>query len=348
MQTAPLLLFAKPTLEPGTNLAASATQQDGAGAIFATLARDFGVESATDEVPSTDETDREWATQAQPLLLAHPALLPETPFIHVSWQGDASVGAAEDAGDRTAARYSPIGFEAVTFADANEFSPPLQASQTAAVAPAPLVEAASEEFQDDELASNRAFAEPPSAKASATIDGVDKPSAFGEAPIQSPAVAEQNSVAPEKADTASLPIASQKISTPSASTPPVLQNAAFTVVEVQRISPKTIEIRLDPPDLGPISIEIVREPNGDIRAIVTAERSETLTLARRHVETLARELSNIGEQQPQIEFRDDGAPRRDDAERRPQKHHYGTPEREAGAAFNTVLATLNGGVDIIA
>ena len=130
--------------------------------------------------------------------------------------------------------------------------------------------------------------------------------------------------------------------------PAASSHAMLTIVEIHRKSPATIEIRLDPPELGVLTVEIARDANGDIRAIVSAERGETLSLARRHVDILARELTEVGDQRAHIDFRDDGGQRRDDTERRPQRFQFASVDREANSAFNTTFAALSGGVDIIA
>jgi len=55
----------------------------------------------------------------------------------------------------------------------------------------------------------------------------------------------------------------------------------------------SVELRLDPPELGSVSIDIAME-DGGVRATVSAERPETLDLMRRHAEALQRELLAAG------------------------------------------------------
>ena len=54
-----------------------------------------------------------------------------------------------------------------------------------------------------------------------------------------------------------------------------------------------IELRLDPPELGRIAIDMLVDGT-TVSATLTAERPETLELLRRHVDALQRELSASG------------------------------------------------------
>lgn len=79
-----------------------------------------------------------------------------------------------------------------------------------------------------------------------------------------------------------------------------------------------LELRLDPPELGRVSIDLVLD-EGRITATVAAERPETLELMRRHADTLQRDLLAAGFGRADVGFSDRApqgqgfAPREDDA-----------------------------------
>jgi hypothetical protein len=64
-----------------------------------------------------------------------------------------------------------------------------------------------------------------------------------------------------------------------------------------------IELRLDPPELGRVSIDMTMDGN-TVSATVSAERPETLDLLRRHVDMLQRELGASGFGSADIGFAD--------------------------------------------
>jgi hypothetical protein len=73
-----------------------------------------------------------------------------------------------------------------------------------------------------------------------------------------------------------------------------------------------IELRLDPPELGRVSIDL-RLDDGAVTASVSAERPETLDLLRRHADALQRELSSAGFERATLAFGDRGDGREGDA-----------------------------------
>jgi hypothetical protein len=76
-----------------------------------------------------------------------------------------------------------------------------------------------------------------------------------------------------------------------------------------------VEIRLDPPELGRVQIQL-NPGDGGLQAVVLAERPETQDLLRRHAETLARDLNAAGYTNVSLDFAAGGeaAPRRDEPE----------------------------------
>lgn len=94
-----------------------------------------------------------------------------------------------------------------------------------------------------------------------------------------------------------------------------------------------IEIRLDPPELGRVHIHFSFDKGDNVTAVISSERSDTLSLLRRHSDELARELSNAGFANIQFEFSSSGG--RDDFTQQPQSgfgvedaaNHEATEER---------------------
>ncbi|MEO1042579.1 MAG: flagellar hook-length control protein FliK [Pseudomonadota bacterium] len=56
----------------------------------------------------------------------------------------------------------------------------------------------------------------------------------------------------------------------------------------------TIEVQLDPPELGRVLIELEVGRQGQVKAVISASESDTLDLMRRHGETLAGDLKDSG------------------------------------------------------
>lgn len=65
-----------------------------------------------------------------------------------------------------------------------------------------------------------------------------------------------------------------------------------------------LEVRLDPPHLGRLSIEFDLRPDAPIRAVVSAENSDTLSQLRRQSSDLLRELSAAGLEDVDLAFSD--------------------------------------------
>ncbi len=66
-----------------------------------------------------------------------------------------------------------------------------------------------------------------------------------------------------------------------------------------------IELRLDPPELGRVSIHFTAN-DGGLSAVVSADRADVAELMRRHSETLLRELQNAGYRSVSLEFGQSG------------------------------------------
>lgn len=69
------------------------------------------------------------------------------------------------------------------------------------------------------------------------------------------------------------------------------RDVAFAVAQAGDAN--RVEVRLDPPELGRVQIDI-RFDDGTAAASVSADRPETLELLRRHADALQRELTNAG------------------------------------------------------
>ncbi len=69
----------------------------------------------------------------------------------------------------------------------------------------------------------------------------------------------------------------------------------------------SIEIRLDPPELGRVMIDFEGRGGDIIRATVAAEAPDTLELMRRNIDILQRELEKSGLENIDLQFREHGA-----------------------------------------
>ena len=76
---------------------------------------------------------------------------------------------------------------------------------------------------------------------------------------------------------------------------------------IARLDDKILEVRLDPPDLGKISIEFSDLDSRGIRAMVSADLPGTLDFLRRHSDQLALELARHGFSGADLQFSDQPA-----------------------------------------
>lgn len=86
-----------------------------------------------------------------------------------------------------------------------------------------------------------------------------------------------------------------------------------------RLGEDVIEVRLDPPDLGKISIEFTDLGPHGIKAVISADLPGTLDLLRRHSEGLVQELARYGFSGADLQFSDRSG------------KEGATPERRQGA-----------------
>ena len=138
---------------------------------------------------------------------------------------------------------------------------------------------------------------------------------FGAAARTPFAVAEQPVIdVAQSIDKDSLPLiqtlsaANERASSPMAITPAPETAAKAGAQIVAAISSRgmdtTIEVRLDPPELGRVMIDFEGRGADIIRATVSAEAPETLDLMRRNIDLLQRELEKSGLQNIDLQFRE--------------------------------------------
>lgn len=109
----------------------------------------------------------------------------------------------------------------------------------------------------------------------------------------------------------------------------------------------TVEIRLDPPELGRVTISITQS-DSSLTATVSAEKAEIGDLLRRYSELLSRELSKSGFNGVSLEF--------SHHDRQPDNPPFGTDEakfaptspdqRDENSVIEMILHTQSGGLDI--
>ncbi len=84
--------------------------------------------------------------------------------------------------------------------------------------------------------------------------------------------------------------------------PEVVRHAAAQAVEILAKEPgKTVEIALNPEELGRVRLSLSTSESGMTVSIVS-ERPETLDLMRRHIDQLSQEFQRLGYQQASFEF----------------------------------------------
>jgi flagellar hook-length control protein FliK len=81
-----------------------------------------------------------------------------------------------------------------------------------------------------------------------------------------------------------------RLSAASSTDPP----QPFRISLFAKANEKDFELRLDPPDLGSVTLVFFEDDAGVQRATITSERSDTLDLLRRHSDVLQRELARAG------------------------------------------------------
>ncbi len=86
----------------------------------------------------------------------------------------------------------------------------------------------------------------------------------------------------------------------------------FRITLFAKANEKEFELRLDPPDLGSVTLVFFEDDAGMQRATITSDRSDTLDLLRRHSDVLQRELSRAGAGDVEFGFHQSKHDRRDD------------------------------------
>lgn len=126
--------------------------------------------------------------------------------------------------------------------------------------------------------------------------------------------------------------------------------AAFEVASITKRRDGVLELRLDPPDLGAVSIRFYEDDAGAQHASISAEQRETLDLLRRNADLLQRELQRNGAGEFILEFSDrprSGNP--SDGERKRPVFGLLDGEKASLRAFPPASMVIEvGGVDRIA
>jgi len=89
----------------------------------------------------------------------------------------------------------------------------------------------------------------------------------------------------------------------SAAATPAMAAQIVAAFRADRIG-NSVEVRLDPPELGRVRIEFAVETADAVKAVVTAERTETLDYLRRNAAHLTSELRSAGFGSIELEFAD--------------------------------------------
>lgn len=150
--------------------------------------------------------------------------------------------------------------------------------------------------------------------------------------------------APAAAETPALPLA-------AADAAPA-RTAPFELATITRRTDGGLEIRLDPPDLGAVSIQFFEDDAGALQASITTDRGETLDLLRRHSDFLQRELARQGAGDFTLSFsdrRDGGAQAQENGARDRRTFRFGeTPEALVSNLAPRALLQSADRIDLIA
>lgn len=125
-------------------------------------------------------------------------------------------------------------------------------------------------------------------------------------------------------------------------------DAARQVIAAIRTDAKgdTIEVRLDPPELGRVRIHFTMDRPDSVTAIVTTDRSDTLDTMRRHASDLAKELSRAGFANVELQFKSGGErSHSDDAPRSQFAGRIADEKAAEPANFIYARARLDGRLD---
>lgn len=123
--------------------------------------------------------------------------------------------------------------------------------------------------------------------------------------------------------------------------------ASLSIVDSVEAPDGSIELRLDPPDLGRVVIEIARDDQGAVRAVISAERAETLDFVRRHIDIFKDELSRHGLGDIAMSFDDRQRQGRDADQRSPKSMTHWSHFDEAG--FDGAMSIMaTGAFDVFA
>lgn len=116
---------------------------------------------------------------------------------------------------------------------------------------------------------------------------------------------------------------------------------------ITNTSKETVEIRLDPPELGRVVISINQNESG-ASVLVSSEKAEVAELLRRHSDLLSRELSKSGFSDATLEFSHQDR-RPDGAETNTARRQYSGGSAEASETdleIETTVRSISGGLDI--
>lgn len=106
-----------------------------------------------------------------------------------------------------------------------------------------------------------------------------------------------------------------------------LADRPFIVLSSSQSPDGSIELRLDPPELGSVRIELAAESDGIVKAVVYVERIETLDLVRRNIELFRSEAGHHGLKNLDFSFQSESEPQ---SWNLPKKKHDSPPEIRSG------------------
>lgn len=134
----------------------------------------------------------------------------------------------------------------------------------------------------------------------------------------------------------------------SAAGRPVAEEAAVRIASAVDGRGGSVELRLDPPELGLVRVSL-SSSEGGAHALVIAERPETAELLRRHAELLAKELASAGQGRVDVEVSTGGRggfARDDGARPAPNPSLEAETKSDPAAGPRPVPSAASGGLDL--
>ena len=294
---------------------------------------------------------------ADPVLTVAPPPVVPVPEISAETASDSSVAAVKTVEAGVTGALAAAVEAAVEVAPDAAATPPAGPSASAAKAETPAARTTTPaevapEPEPDPGPEGRSVAEPAPADRATAADAA--PASDTATDTTGPAKPRDAGIAPSAAAAPEWRLAAQATAPAPRELPPIVHAAPREVTQqitlaVSTASSGTVEIRLDPPELGRVHIHLTPTEQGGLQATVLAERPETHDFLRRHAEALTRDLNAAGYESVSLDFATGGQNTPRDGERLPEARSFTLGGGQVSAAPQAPVPTRaapSGSLDI--